>query len=212
MTPKVFCIGFHKTGTKSMKAALTVLGYRVTGPDGVYDPQIATNVSAMAARLGDEFDAFQDNPWPLLYREMDARYPGSRFVLTVRDPEAWIRSQVAHFGTGVTPMRQWIYGSDHGCPAGNEDVYLARYARHNAEVRTYFAARPNDLVEMDLEKGDGWEPLCRLLGRPVPAVPFPHKNRAEDRRPRPAPRETPRAPDAARGALATVRRLLGFRA
>ena len=32
LKPKVFCIGFHKTGTKSLRKALATLGYRVTGP------------------------------------------------------------------------------------------------------------------------------------------------------------------------------------
>ena len=28
---KVFCIGFHKTGTTSMRDALNILGYKVAG-------------------------------------------------------------------------------------------------------------------------------------------------------------------------------------
>ena len=28
--------------------------------------------------------------------------------------------------------------------------------------------------------GDGWEPLCRLLGVPVPAQPYPSRNSAKD--------------------------------
>lgn len=41
---KIFCIGFHKTGTKSLGTALDILGYRVCGPVGVKDPDIAKNV------------------------------------------------------------------------------------------------------------------------------------------------------------------------
>jgi Sulfotransferase domain len=29
------------------------------------------------------------------------------------------------------------------------------------------------------EVGDGWEPLCRFLGVPVPDEPFPHVNATE---------------------------------
>ena len=76
--PKVFCIGFHKTGTTTMRAALEMLGYRVTGPNGTRDPEIAAKLEAMVDRLATEFDAFQDNPWPLVYRRMDAEWPGSR--------------------------------------------------------------------------------------------------------------------------------------
>ena len=176
---KVFCIGFHKTGTKSLAAALTMLGYRVTGPNGVDDPDIAHNVQQMAFRLVEQFDAFQDNPWPILYRELDQRYPGSRFILTLRPTEAWIRSQVRHFGTRSTPMREWIYGV--GCPAGNEPIYIARYERHNTEVLHYFRNRPGDLLVLRLTQGEGWEKLCPFLGKQIPDIEFLHVNRAEDR-------------------------------
>jgi len=70
---KVFCIGFHKTGTTSLNVALNTLGYRVTGPNGVNDPDIAKNVLRMADDLVKRYDAFQDNPWPIIYKELDAK-------------------------------------------------------------------------------------------------------------------------------------------
>lgn len=182
MPPKIFGIGFHKTGTKSLAAALTSLGYRVTGPNGVNDPAISSNVLAMAHALVPLYDAFQDNPWPLLYQELDVRYPGSKFILTLRSPDSWIRSQLRYFGARQTPMRQWIYG--FGCPEGNEGAYLARYQRHNEEVAAYFHGRRHDLLTMDLDVGYGWGPLCEFLGKEVPDFPFPHVNVTRE----PAPR------------------------
>jgi hypothetical protein len=179
MEPKVFCIGFHKTGTMRLRDALRTLGYRVTGPNGTEDPHISNNVYAMAFDLVPRFDAFRDNPWPILYRELDDKYPGSKFVLSVRSTEAWITSQVRHFGSTETPMRRWIYGV--GCPKGNEETYIRRYEAHNAAVLAYFERRPNDLLVMDLAAGDGWAKLCAFLGRPAPAMPFPHINTAERR-------------------------------
>ena len=70
-------------------------------------------------------------------------------------------------------MRRWIYGL--GTPRGNEATYLARYRRHNAEVREYFADR-NDLLVLDLERGHGWPELSAFLDAPVPEAPFPHLN------------------------------------
>lgn len=179
MKTKVFCIGFHKTGTSSLHRALNILGYRVTGPNGVRDKNIARNVLPMAHELVAQFDAFQDNPWPVLFKEMDEAYPGSKFILTERDPQAWIASQVRHFGRKKRPMRQWIYGA--GCPKGNEDIYVARFQKHYREVKAHFAGRPNDLLIMDLPGGDGWERLCPFLGEPIPEQLFPHANRAEGR-------------------------------
>jgi len=159
-----------------MGLALGKLGYRVTGSLGTRDPRIADHVYALVDAMVPRFDAFQDNPWPVLYRYLDEKHPGSRFILTVRSPESWIRSQVRDFARKETPMRQWIYGA--GCPAGNEEIYLARYRRHNEEVLAYFADRPMDFLLMDLPAGDGWDKLCAFLGRPVPAEPFPRANPA----------------------------------
>ena len=176
---KVFCIGFHKTGTTSLAQALTHLGLKVTGPNGVKDPNIAVNALPLALELVPKFDAFQDNPWPILYKELYQEFPDAKFILTYRDPEAWIKSQIRHFGEKSTPMREWIYGV--GCPAGNEAVYLKRYRDHYHEVAEFFKKRRKPLLVMNLEKGDAWEKLCPHLGLPIPDQPFPHANKAESR-------------------------------
>ncbi len=176
---KVFGVGFHKTATTSLAAALEQLGYRVTGPNRVTNRHPERSAFRTMERLVPRYDAFQDNPWPLLYRELDQRYPGSKFILTVRPVERWIRSVVDHFGGTSTPMREWIYDGV-GDPAGHESHYIERYERHNRAVLEYFAERPSDLLVMDITAGDGWEPLCGFLGMPVPDAPFPRVNSKAD--------------------------------
>lgn len=180
MKPKVFCIGFHKTGTSSLAYALKTLGYRVTGAAGRHDPDIANHVLPMAFELVEQYDAFQDNPWPIIYKELDKKYPGSKFILTRRNPESWIRSQVKHFGHRDTEMRKWIYGVGH--PADNEEVYLKRYNEHYKEVFDYFKNRPDDLLVMDFSAGDGWDKLCPFLNCDIPKKTFPHANKANSRK------------------------------
>ena len=123
-TPKVFGIGIQKTGTSSIKRALRQLGYRVATALGVHDPHIARDVYDLAFGLLDRYDAFQDNPWAILYKELDEWCPGSKFILTVRPAEKWIQSVVHHFGGSSTPMREWIYRV--GDPIGNEKIYIQR--------------------------------------------------------------------------------------
>lgn len=176
---KIFCIGFHKTGTTSLTEALKILGYKVTGPNGVWDPNISRNVYSITNKLIKKYDAFQDNPWPIIYKELDKKYPNSKFILTIRDPEDWIKSQVKHFGYEDSPMRKWIYGVGH--PKGNEKIYLNRYKNHNQEVIDYFKNRPEDFLILDFSKGDGWEKLCSFLNKDIPNIPFPHTNKASDR-------------------------------
>lgn len=93
---KVFGIGAHKTGTTSLKTVFglcgLVVGDQTTGEltgfnarRGRYQPLIDYCRTA---------DAFQDSPFAQgrVYAALDALFPGSRFVLTVRDPADWFRS------------------------------------------------------------------------------------------------------------------------
>lgn len=174
LPPKVFGIGFQKTGTSSLHRALEHLGYTVQGHFELTPPDIERKIYEKAEELLPQYQAFEDTPWPLLYRYLDERAPGSRFILTVRDPDRWIRSVVSHFGPNYFPIHEWIYGCESA--AGHEDVWLARYRKHNEEVREYFAARPDDLLVLDLAQGNGWEALCSFLDKPVPDIPFPMEN------------------------------------
>ncbi|MDX8389245.1 MAG: sulfotransferase [Mariprofundaceae bacterium] len=177
---KVFGVGFHKTATSSLAQALSILGYQVTGPNGVNDPDIKRNVKQMAQHLIGEFDAFQDNPWPLLYQDVDLWCPGSKFILTLRPSDKWIKSVVNHFSHHSTPMREWIYGS--GSPIGNEAHYLKVYEAHNQSVIDYFRGRPDDLLVLRITEGQGWRDLCPFLHMDAPTVEFPNINKTEDRR------------------------------
>jgi uncharacterized damage-inducible protein DinB len=176
---KVFGIGFHKTATSSLAAAFYILGYNVTGFFGAHDPDIADHVVDQAYDLADRFDAAQDTPWPVLYKELDGRYPGSKFILTVRPTDKWINSIVKHFKDQHIPIHEWIYGVR--AARGNEDVYIRRYEEHNRKVQEYFKDRPGDLLVMDITRGDGWEKLCPFLDQEIPPFDFPAQNMARAR-------------------------------
>ena len=80
---KVFCLGFQKTGTSSLDIALTQLGYEVVVYDAFRDlaqKQGLTwaEIEERALELASKFDAAKDTPWPLLYKQLDTAYPGSR--------------------------------------------------------------------------------------------------------------------------------------
>lgn len=182
--PKVFCIGFQKTGTTSLYAALTTLGYRtaaVVGRDLTAE-RLEAEGAALCIETMRDYDAAQDMPWPLFFRELDAAFPGSKFILTVREPESWFRSIEGHFGANPDEMQAFAYGRDAAAPAGNKARYLEVYARHERDVRAHFIERPHDLLVMDLERGDGWAALCEFLGAPVPSEEFPMRNRSSDRK------------------------------
>ncbi len=177
---KVFGIGFHKTATSSLAAALYTLGYNVTGYFGVHDPDISQTVYRQAYDLADRFDAAQDTPWPVLYKELDQRYPGSKFILTYRDTDVWLNSVVKHFKRHHIPAHQWIYGVPTA--ADYEEVYRRRYEEHNQSVVDYFKNRSGDLLVIDLTREDGWKKICPFLDIDVPPFDFPRQNTAEQKR------------------------------
>jgi hypothetical protein len=180
--PKVFGLGVSRTGTTSLDRALRALGYRVRG----YDQDLlakwrAGDAAAVMAAI-EEYDAFQDWPYPLAYREIMDKYGASAlYILTVRrTPEAWLQSYIAHSdhkGPERTPFRILAYGYPQ--PRGYEAEHIAFYEAHNAAVRAAIAER--DLgacfAELCWETGDGWKELCALTGDKPPRTPFPHKNR-----------------------------------
>ena len=55
----------------------------------------------------------------------------------------------------------------------NTDVLRAKYRMHNNYVQQHC---PKDQL-LIYRIGEGWEPLCNFLGKPIPDVPFPHCNR-----------------------------------
>lgn len=176
---KVFCIGFHKTGTTSMQQALTELGYKVAGPQFISRPDLQLNILKLAFGFVDQnnFNAFQDNPWPILFKDLDERYPGSKFIVTLRNINDWYKSNLNFFGNNSSCMREFIYGKGCGSPMGNERVYKQRFKSHYKSVERHFQYRPDDLLWMNLAEGDGWDKLCPFLGLEIKTDPFPHANK-----------------------------------
>ena len=178
MSDKIFGIGFHKTGTKSLAAALAQLGYRVHGPGWTRDAQACASQDSLlrtAFAVIDDYDAFQDNPWPVLWRELAETFPQARFILTLRDPQAWLDSACRYFGAETTPMRALIYGPDAASPLGNKQRYLERFEQHNRDVLRYFADSDNFLA-LDVSSADAHNRLRLFLGHSETDQPFPHMN------------------------------------
>jgi len=177
-TPKVFCIGMHKTGTSSMGTAMTHLGYKVMSNWGMYSSDIEGQIFYVAQECLHLFDAFEDHPWAFIYPYLDKQCPNSKFILTTRNTESWYASVLRFFDTRTTPMRRWIYGDEAGSPINNKSVYVERFERHQQEVGEYFRDRSSDLLVMDLSEGQCWEKMCAFLNTNVPSMPFPHANKS----------------------------------
>lgn len=182
MKAKVFGIGAAKTGTSSLAGCLRILGFRHKTYDQALSRQkYAEGDYDFILDVARQYDSFDDGPWNRgdFYKLLDTTFPGSKFILTVRPTETWLRSHEKHFSTeGLRNIPQEIRIKDY---EEKRDAIVAAYEKRNREVMDYFRDRPDDLLVIDICSGEGWERICRFLDVPVPDAPFPHFNKTPPR-------------------------------
>jgi len=204
---KVFCIGFNKTGTTSLMKALKDLGLRV-GNQRIAEEMLWNYESGNFApilKYCESADAFQDVPFSLpdTFRHLDACYPDSLFILTVRSSsEQWYQSLTRFhaklFNNGVVPSAEvlqnaayvekgWIWRflrclihSSETDPYEKENA-IRRYEQHNREVEAHFQNQKHRLLILDVSTSDAYASLCRFLGRPPLEGNFPWENITENK-------------------------------
>jgi hypothetical protein len=179
----------HKTTTTSLHTALGILGF-----DSIHWKTAHWAKSVYLEMIGqgrshniEKHYAACDLPITILYKELDKAYPGSKFILTVKDEGKWLADVRDHWGYDTNKFRftwdkdpfshklhQVIYGQRHF----DADVFLGRYRQHNVEVIEYFRERPKDLLIMNMDAYPDnplapWYRLCRFLHAPVPDKPYP---------------------------------------
>ncbi len=174
---KIFGIGLSRTGTTSLTHALRMLGYKASHWEDhdIINKHLIQNQFKIS--LLEHYDALLDNPIPSIYQELDKVYPGSKFILSIRDFDSWLKSVKHHFLINVGPQNPSFntalcYGSWYF----DEEKFTRTYYEHEQEVREYFKDRPEDLLIINICEGEGWEKLCPFLDREIPEEAFPHSN------------------------------------
>ena len=180
--PKVVCLGWSKTGTTSLAQCMILLGYRhLEGFNPLVADAYLRGDLAEIDRTLDEFDSFDDWPWPALYRHIAVQYPDSKFVLTRRaDPTTWLKSYRRHCESFFLRWPQLgrynraFVGASY--PHGQSEAHIAAYLQHLDEVRTYFSGDPDRLLEICFETDPVFDMLGDFLQCDVPKVAVPHVN------------------------------------
>jgi hypothetical protein len=171
--PKLFFIGFNKTGTKTLHNFFRDNGYLSVHSS-----------SYMAQRLGlppitkliqqnrdrglplltglDHYDVYSDmislTESELieangLFREFDAQNPGAYFVFNDRPVENWILSRLSHEGG---PRGSFVGRYAKAMKISVDEAperWRTHYARHKAEVLEHFAGNPRFMV-FNIESDD----------------------------------------------------------
>ena len=139
------------------------------------------------------YTAAVDNPACCVWRELIAAYPDAKVLLTLhpKGPDAWYESTIdtiyftenrwqfkvleitTPFGRKFGQLsRRLIWQRSHRGTMDDRARAIAHYKQHIEEVK---AAVPADRL-LIFSVDQGWEPLCRFLGVPVPAGDFPNVN------------------------------------
>ncbi len=181
---RIFGIGMHKTATTSLHRALHILGIDTAHwttahwAKAIWEEMQAKGRSITLERSY----AASDLPITILYDKLDSAYPGSKFILTTRHEDTWIESVRNHWdhdsnrfraGWSTDPFTHRVHKLVYGQKGFEEQLFRARYRRHNSDVAEYFRDRPQDLLVMDMDNGAGWGELCGFLGLPIPNAPYP---------------------------------------
>ena len=184
---RIFGIGMQKTATTSLNHALLKLGYDSAHWKSAHWAKALWDEMKEDGRSTtlEKHYALCDLPIPILFRELDAAYPGSKFILTLRNEDEWIESVRTHWSNKNPWRAQWdhdpfthtIHREVYGRVKFDAEIMRERYRRHNAEVLEHFKDRPRDLLVMNMSAGAGWYELCGFLRKPIPNVPYPRENK-----------------------------------
>jgi len=200
MSLKIIGAGFGRTGTKSLKAALEMLGF---GPcyhmvEVFQNPDHTAIWNDAVAGTPPDWRDFMNGyragvDWPVchFWREMAEAFPQAKILLTERDADAWYDSisqtifeqlgrveelaDVPVFGPQTRMAHTMLVDKTFGGRLDRDHV-IAVYKAHNESVKR--AVPPERLLVHDVSQG--WEPLCAFLGVDVPDAAFPRTNSTEE--------------------------------
>jgi hypothetical protein len=144
------------------------------------------------------YAAIVDGPGNEFAIDLAQAYPKAKVILTIRDsPEVWLASwkrTVYHqqvtwnnswsmrvmgaiddfTGLARKPKTDRVMAALAGGKFAYGDPNIQWYNNHLENAHKYIPA--DRLLEFNVKQG--WEPLCRFLGKEIPNVPFPHTNDA----------------------------------
>ena len=196
MALKVIGAGLGRTGTLSLKLALEHIGFAKC----YHMSEMIVNMREHlplwneSAKGNPQWDAIfegyqstTDYPACSLWRELAAKYPEAKIILTVRDADKWFDSSAATVFSpehrerfeGNAAMTEFfrltVFGDLEG-RLGDRAKMVEFFNRWNQSVID--DVPPERLLVY--RAGDGWEPLCNFLGVPVPPEPYPRVNSREE--------------------------------
>ena len=192
MSIKVIGTGFGRTGTDSMREALTILGF---GPCHHMMEVMANQEQKRLWRalaqgatpdwhsLFAGYASCVDWPSAHYWRELIRFYPDAPVILTYRSPESWwesfertilvgIDKSVDQESLGIALIAKKVF-------EGHAHDRARAILIYKANVKAVMSTVPSERLLVH-NLGDGWEPLCAHLGVATPDMPYPNRNSSRE--------------------------------
>jgi hypothetical protein len=169
MKSKIWGLGLSRTGTTTLTYLLNQIGY-----NHIHYP---TDDEMMSFNN----DGASDIPVIPKYKKLDAQFPNSKFILTTRDKEKWLKSMSTYLerkrnwnqSTRQVNIRIDVYKE----PFFVYEVYDRVFDEHERKVKEYFKNRPETLLILNIVDGvDKPQKLLDFLGVDAKMDEFPHRN------------------------------------
>jgi hypothetical protein len=205
--PKIFCIGFNKTGTTTIARVLKDFNIKLGNqPEAEmlmpnwFDRDFKAIINYVKSAT-----AFQDIPFSLPYTfiALEQHFPNAKFILTVRDnDEQWYNS--------ISKFHSKLWSADENPPkfndlkdasyrykglayeyikqvfnTPNDDLYnkiilIKTYNNHNNLVKDYFRAHSEKLIVINTSNKADYFRLCDFLKEKPLHDNFPWENKTSD--------------------------------
>lgn len=152
---KIFAIGFNKCGTSSLHALFLELGR--PSFHGVEWR------SCNDMKILKEYDCFSDGI-PEDLQKLDISFPGSKFILQLRELDGWIFSRLGHIEkerkNGMHVATEYWDSTDHAVK-----MWIRQRNHYHLKVLEYFADRPGDLLIVNFIRDEqAANKICKFLG------------------------------------------------
>ena len=179
----------NKTGTTSIGKLLAYFGYKIGDQPTaeLFIEDWAKRDFRKIVKYCKTADAFKDVPFCLdhTYTILDYAYPGSKFILTVRNSSLeWYNSLIRFhsnlIGNGKLPTAEEIESFEYHNPGWlwrahqiifnvdkdllyDKEHYIKHYELHNNRVKDYFRFRTDDLLVLNVADKNAVQLLCDFL-------------------------------------------------
>lgn len=167
---KIFGIGLSRTGTTSLCSAL-----KDGGVDIIHYPK------SKADLFNPKNTGACDIPVAVYYKELDKKFPKSKFIYTIRDKDGWLisvekylkKKEARKLDAWQKQNRLDVYSQIKF----DKDIYAERYDNHDKTVRDYFKGREQDLLILNICGGEATGKLFTFVGISSTINTFPHENK-----------------------------------